>query len=288
MVSEGGRVLLGNYHTHSKYDDGKGELEEYVLAAIAKGFTHLGFSGHAPMAVAADWLMSEEGLKGYVRDFRHIEPLYRDRISLLLGLEVDYLPGKSAPGDARFAGLGLDYVVGSVHYLVTPPAGEEGWAVDGSAQDLDRGVREDFGGDIRALARAYYRSVAEMARHATPDIIGHFDVVKKNNRGETRFSESAPWYRELALEALDAVAASGAVLEINTGGITRGKTDSVYPSAFILERCRELGIRIMVNADAHRPEHIDGEFPAAFELMRSLGFRSRWLKTKRGWAEQAL
>ena len=35
-----------NFHTHTTYCDGKETAEQMVQAAIAKGFTRLGFSGH--------------------------------------------------------------------------------------------------------------------------------------------------------------------------------------------------------------------------------------------------
>ncbi len=36
-----------NLHTHSKFSDGRNTAEEHILAAIAKGFTVLGFSEHS-------------------------------------------------------------------------------------------------------------------------------------------------------------------------------------------------------------------------------------------------
>ena len=41
--------MRSNYHTHSRYCDGKGELREYVELALANGFSALGFSGHAAL-----------------------------------------------------------------------------------------------------------------------------------------------------------------------------------------------------------------------------------------------
>ena len=38
--------LKANYHTHTVFCDGADTPEDVVLAAIGKGFTHLGFSGH--------------------------------------------------------------------------------------------------------------------------------------------------------------------------------------------------------------------------------------------------
>jgi histidinol-phosphatase (PHP family) len=278
---------LGNYHTHSRYDDGHGELEEYVREAIRKGFRYIGFSGHAPLAVEAGWLMTDQGLARYLEDFRRIKPVYEDSITLLLGLEVDYLPGLSAPRSPRIARLGLDYVLGSVHY-VTAPGGGGGWTVDGPAEELDRGLEVDFGGDMEAVVREYYRRVAEMVRASPPDIVGHFDLVKKNNRGESRFSESSDWYREAVRGALDAVASSACVLEVNTGGLIRGTTDTVDPAPWILEEILERGIRVVLNADAHRPEDVDGHFAEALQIMRRAGLRSRLLLTEGGWQECSL
>lgn len=289
MVSPGGsgEAALGNYHTHSRYDDGRGDLEEYVLAALAKGFRYLGFSGHAPMDIPTDWLMKGADLPRYLQELRALRLKYADRITLLVGLEVDYLPGVSAPRHPRIAGLGLDYVLGSVHYLRAPAQGA-GWTVDGSAAELDAGIASDFGGDIQAVVAEYYRRMAEMVRLSPPDIVGHFDLVKKNNRGGVRFSEDSSWYRASARGALDALAASGCVLEVNTGGLIRGTTDTVYPSPWMLGECRERGIRVVVNADAHRPEHLDEFFSLAFAQLREAGFKARMLLTADGWQERPL
>lgn len=37
-------MMKVNYHTHSRYCDGRGEPREYVEYAVSQGFTHLGFS----------------------------------------------------------------------------------------------------------------------------------------------------------------------------------------------------------------------------------------------------
>lgn len=39
-------ALRANYHTHTTFCDGSDTAEDVVLAAIGKGFLHLGFSGH--------------------------------------------------------------------------------------------------------------------------------------------------------------------------------------------------------------------------------------------------
>jgi len=145
-----------------------------------------------------------------------------------------------------------------------------------------------YGGDVRALVERYYALVAEMAAEAKPDIIGHFDVVKKNNRNADYFREDEPWYRAAVLSALEAVARSGSVVEINTGGIVRNTSGAFYPSEWILREARGMGIPTMVNADAHRPQDIDGCFDQAAALLRGVGYSSQRQLTSAGWMDVPL
>jgi histidinol-phosphatase (PHP family) len=280
-------IGLGNYHTHTRHCDGKGTPGEFAEAALAKGMPRLGFSGHNVLPFPAEWTMPPGNLEGYLREVRETKERYRDRLEVFLGMEVDYLPGLTSPVDPSIRGLGLDFVIGSVHFIAAVD-GRYSWTVDGTPEEFEAGLRDSFAGDVRALVEGYYERMGEMARLAAPDIVGHFDIVKKNNRDGRWFSEEAPWYRTACRAALEAVARSGSVLEINTGGVVRNTSGALYPSDFILREVRDLGIPVMVNADAHRPEHIDGHFRPTVRLLRELGFRSQRQLTARGWIDQEL
>ena len=280
-------IGFGNYHTHTRHCDGKGSPDEFAEAALSKGMPRLGFSGHNVLPFPAEWTMPAGNLESYLREVRETKARYRDRLEVFLGMEVDYLPGIASPVDPAVRSLGLDFIIGSVHFIAAVD-GEYSWTVDGSAGEFETGLRESFGGDVRALVERYYGRVAEMAGRAAPDIVGHFDIVKKNNRDGRWFSEDAAWYRDASRAALEAVARSGSVLEINTGGVVRNTSGALYPSAHILREARELGIPVMVNADAHRPEHVDGHFAETVRMMRELGFRSQRQLTARGWVDQEL
>lgn len=280
-------VGFGNFHTHTRHCDGKGEAEEFAEAALRKGMPRLGFSGHNVVPFPASWTMKPGDLPGYLRDVRDVKSSYAGRLEVFLGIEADYIPGVASPADPAIRGLGLDYVIGSVHFLA-PAEGRYDWTVDGAPEEMEKGVAVCFGGSVRNLVESYYQRVAEMDRRARPDIIGHFDIVKKNNRGARWFSEEEPWYRRAALAALEAVAAGGSVLEVNTGGVVRNTSGALYPSPFILREALRMGIPVMVTADAHRPETIDGHFAQTVRHLRELGFKSQRQLTSRGWIDQAL
>ncbi|MBL8968100.1 MAG: hypothetical protein JNG85_13930 [Spirochaetaceae bacterium] len=93
------------------------------------------------------------------------------------------------------------------------------------------GLARHFGGKPRRLLEAYFDAVRTMLEDSTPDIVAHVDLVKKFNRGGRFFDEDSRPYRALMEETIRAVANSGAILEINTGGMARGWTDEPYPSS---------------------------------------------------------
>jgi histidinol-phosphatase (PHP family) len=185
-----------------------------------------------------------------------------------VGLEVDYIPGLIGPADPAFSSF--DYTIGSVHFV---GRGREGlpWAMDDSPESFERGLVELFGGDIRALARAYYGTLRDMLQNSRPSMVGHFDLVKKYNRGAKYFDERASWYRALVDESLVAVARSGCILELNTGGMARLWTEEPYPSLWALARCRELGIRLTINSDCHRAADLDHGFAFAADALLGSG-----------------
>ncbi len=255
-------MVWTNYHCHCYLDDGDGKLQDYVEQALDRGFPALGFSCHAPLPFPCDWVLSEEGFSVYAKEVGALKERYASRLQIYLGLEVDYLRGLSGPAHPAIRARGLDYTIGSVHFLDDPASGAHN-EIDGSPEGYARCLASSFGGDIRAMVREYYRLVREMAAQSPPEIIGHLDVIKKNNPGERYFSESEAWYREEVGRTLEAVAASGAILEVNTGGLARRKTDSVYPSPWILTESAALGIPTTISSDAHDPKQIAFHFDEA-------------------------
>ncbi|MCX7040111.1 MAG: PHP domain-containing protein [Spirochaetes bacterium] len=143
-------IGFGNYHTHTRHCDGKGAPDEFAEAALQKGMPRLGFSGHNVLPFPAEWTMPAGNLESYLREVRETRERYRGRLEVFLGMEVDYLPGITSPVDPVVRSLGLDFIIGSVHFIASVN-GEYPWTVDGSPEEFALGLRESFGGDVRAL-----------------------------------------------------------------------------------------------------------------------------------------
>jgi len=275
-------MVSTNYHSHCYLDDGEGRLEDYAEQALSDRLAALGFACHAPLPFPCDWVLSEESFTVYATEVAALKERYAPRLQIYFGLEVDYLRGLYGPADPTVKSRHLDYTIGSVHFLDDASNGEH-VEIDGSAEKYAHCLASAFGGDIRGMVREYFQLVREMVADSRPDIIGHFDVIKKNNPGGIYFSETEQWYCEEVRRTLEAVAASGSIIEVNTGGLARGRTDSVYPSPWILAECGKRGIPTNINSDAHNPKQLTYYFEEARSLLRESGYRERMILLDGSW-----
>ena len=242
-------MTLKDLHAHSTYCDGKNTPEEMVEAAIIKGLTTFGISGHSYTAFDTSYCMQKESIPRFIAEMRYLRAKYYDRIHVLCGTEQDYYSGE--PTDD------FDYVIGSVHYLYF---GEEYIPVDWYADTLRAAAQKYCGGDIYALCEEYYRTAGDIVNKTGCDIIGHFDLISKFNEKEHLFDESHPRYIAAWKRAVDQLLPTGVPFELNTGGISRGYMSRPYPGAEIQAYIREHGGSFVLSSDSHSVDTIAFRF----------------------------
>lgn len=260
-----------NLHSHTQYCDGKAPMEKMVLAAIEKGFTTYGISSHAPVTFENNFSIKDmEALKRYVKEFQHLRQQYANRISLLLSLEIDYIPGITYNFETFRKEAGLDYTIGAVH-LVKTPTGKL-WFIDGGRPEIyQAGLKNLFHNDIRKAVTTYYQQVNEMIETQKPDLVAHFDKIKMNNKGRF-FSEEENWYRNLVEQTLEVIQQHQTVVEVNTRGLYKDRFADFFPGKWVLKRILEKNIPVSLNTDAHHPDEIDGYYREGIQMLRETGF----------------
>jgi histidinol-phosphatase (PHP family) len=251
--------LLYNFHTHTTFCDGKNTPEEIVLAAVEKGFSAIGFSGHGFTPFDQSYCMKDT--EGYSREIRDIREKYKNKIQIYLGVEEDAF----APVDrSRF-----DYVIGSSHYL---RAGGKYLTIDSSPEEFSECLKAFSGSPIR-LAEAYYGEFCDYIVKSRPDIIGHFDLITKYDElGDSLFLKN-PEYNALAERAAIEAARSSSIFEVNTGAITRGLRSAAYPAENILYTLRREDARIILSSDSHDAATLDAFFEETKRYLYDIGFR---------------
>lgn len=270
-----------NFHTHTTYCDGKESVERMIQAAIGKGFTRLGFSGHVFNDFRPEdqevWCMSPERTEQYMAEVRSLAEKYRDTIEIFCGVEQDFC--SAVPTD------GYDYVIGSVHYVEKDG---QYYCVDESPEVLETAIREGFGGDPYALTKRFFEMEAEVVQKTNATFIGHFDLVTKFNEGNRYFDPMDKRYRTAALTAMDALLETGKPFEINTGGMYRGLRTEPYPSVQLLRDLHERKGEILLSSDSHDGKSLGFQFAEMANIAKEIGFKTVKVLGKEGWEDFVL
>jgi histidinol-phosphatase (PHP family) len=271
-----------NFHTHTRFCDGADEPEKYVEEAVKQGFESLGFSAHAPLPYDNPWSLKSIEIDKYKTEILRLKEKYADKINIFISLEADYIPEVSTPHSVFRNNIGLDYIIGGVH-LVKRKGTEKLWFIDGSkVESYDEGVNDIFNGNIEEAVEAYFSQVTEMVQTQKPDIIAHFDKIKMHNK-DRYFLESDAWYKKLVNQSINVIEWSGCIVEVNTRGLYKKRSDFFYPSRHILELCYLKKIPITLSSDAHKPEELSLYFNEAVELLKDVGFIKIMVYTEDGW-----
>ncbi|MBN2858428.1 MAG: histidinol-phosphatase HisJ [Candidatus Delongbacteria bacterium] len=275
-------MIKTNYHMHSNFSDGKADLEDYVKAAIEKGFVSIGFSEHGPTKFKKHWELTQDRVKEYFSETKRLKEFYSDRIEIYCGLELDFLPGVESND---FYEYDLDYRIGSIHYFFDE---EDIYGVDCKFDDFKKTVFDYFKGDIKKMVGEFYSRIIQMVEKFEPEIIGHFDLIKINNTQNKFFHEGESWYKDEVMKVLEFISDKGTMLDVNTGGITRGFLTEPYPSAWALKEAAHLKIPVTLNSDAHRPEHIDGNFELVTQILKDAGYKEKMILSGGKWESAGL
>jgi histidinol-phosphatase (PHP family) len=267
-------AVLSSVHTHSRYCDGRGEIEDYVGAAIDRGLAAVGASSHSPMPFERDCAMPLDSLDAYRADVRRLQRTYVDRIPVLLGLEIDYVPELMAFYERHFRRAGFDYFVASVHFVGGEP-GNGLWNYDESEELFASEVARRFRGEAWPVVEDYYRRVQRMVEDLhgwpVPIIVGHLDRIAIWNKADRYFATDSEDYLALVDEVLDTIAGAGFTVELNTSYWFKGP-ETPNPALALLPRCVRHGIPVIVSADAHDPSDIDLCYEAAAAALVEAGY----------------
>lgn len=254
-------MILADYHIHTTYCDGKNTPREMIEAAVAKGFSALGFSVHAYTHFDTSYCIRKEDTARYLDELSALKEEYRRSIRILIGAEVDaYADTPKEP---------FDYLIGSAHYV---RKNGRYFDVDASPEITKETIATAFQGDGDAYAEAYFEALEEVARHK-PAIIGHFDLLTKFDETETLIDTASPRYRRAWQKAADTLLLLRVPFEINTGAISRGWRTTPYPSGEILTYLLERGATFLLSGDAHSTEGIGYRFDEAEAYAHRFGVK---------------
>lgn len=250
--------MIANFHTHTTFCDGKNTPEEIVLAAIEKGFSAIGFSGHGYTDFDLRYCMKDSC--GYTKEINRLKEKYKKDIQIYLGVEEDAF----SPVDrSKF-----DYIIGSSHYF---RINDQYFPID-SNYDYFKRCLDAFDYDIIQLSEAYYNSFCDYIKFRKPDIIGHFDLITKFDELDTSLFLNNIKYNKIAEKYVTEAAKSECIFELNTGAIARNLRTKPYPNENLLYVLRKQGVKLILSSDSHNIETLDFGFEESKKYIRDIGF----------------
>jgi histidinol-phosphatase (PHP family) len=262
-------------------------MEEMVISAIKNGFNVLGFTSHAPFPNEESWTMNPESVDLYFHEFYRLKEKYFNDITLYIGLEIDFIPGIGLTEENKKLLTNLDYYIGSVHSLGTVD-GNKYYFVDDTPESFSEGINVLFQNNVQKAVEAYYKNIISLAETYKPDIIGHIDIIKKNNKNNQFFNENDDWYNNAVLKCLKIIKENDCIVELNTGGIIRYGKECMYPSDFILKACKKYNIKVTVNSDAHSEEGINYHFDEVEKLLLETGYNYIYILSGGNWIKKEI
>ncbi len=249
MVKNIPLTLFTDLHTHTIYCDGTCSPEQLVLGAIEKGVKVLGICAHSYTEFDLRYCLKKEKYGEFQAEVNGLKEKYKDKITVLCGIEQDYFSTENP--------VGFDYVIGSVHYI---EVNGEFYEIDDSKEILQGLCEKHFGGDYYLLIEKYYSYFDDIALKTGADIIGHLDLITKYNDNESLFSVKDARYVNAYKRAVDSVVKSGALIEVNTGIIAKSNKVEPCPSLEIVEYALAIGGKITFNSDAHSTDNLLYQF----------------------------
>ena len=269
--------MLTDYHMHLQPDgaaaraDAAGRWEalgghlsrawigRYVERARSRAVSEIAITEHVHrFAQARDWFDNpwwrEEATEDVDAYCEAILAARAEGLPVLVGVEMDWLPGRDAQIAAFLADRPFDIVLGSVHWL-----GELG--VD----------HPDFPAwdalEPEGLWSAYLDELVAAARSGLFDVLAHPDLPKV-------FGHRMPPALEARLdEAVAQIAATGIAIECSSAGL-RKPVGELYPAPRLLARLRAAGVPATLASDAHAPEDVARDYPTAVAALRQAGYET--------------
>jgi len=252
-------MINTNYHTHTRRcNHAEGSDEDYVKAAIAAGFSEIGFSDHSPWPAhpfETSFIRMKIALfPDYVNSIKQLQKKYEKEISIKIGLECEYFEDRMEWLKKSIDQYQLDYIILGNHFHKF----ETHDRYYGFYRDKKNLLLDYLSDSVAALDTGMYSA------YAHPDIFV---------RSLERWSFEAEKMSEmLLLKARD----SDVPVEYNLGGVRSGNYGGIgYPYPRFWELAAAIGNEVIIGIDAHSPMdfHDTNTILAAEKYLHSLGIK---------------
>lgn len=250
----------GHIHTPFCPHGSNDHFEKYIERALSLGFREISFTEHAPLpegfndtTPTKDSAMSWADLDHYFEEIERVKRVYKDKIQVNCGLEVDFIEGFERETTAALNKIGakLDDAILSVHFLKREGQYD---CLDYSPQGFEEMM--SFYGSVEEIYQKYYETVklsieADLGAFK-PRRIGHITLVHK-------FQKRFPFHgdeKTALYQLLKIIKTEGYELDYNGAGTAKPLCREPYPPDWVIQEANRLQIPLVYGSDAHQAKEL--------------------------------
>ena len=232
-----------NYHTHTyRCGHAVGTELDYLKSALESKLTILGFSDHAPypdgrLNSSKDTRMDYSELQDYIDTVRYLQIKYKDKIKILIGLEIEYDESVSSYYNYLLNYLSIDYLILGQHAFLSKGELVHTFSLSSTDAYIDYALSIS-----KALETDFFKFLA------------HPDLIFVNN---LPWDENCDKACEIIIES---ALKNDTILELNANGFRKGITSFPdvdrypYPHDKFWERVAKTNLKVIINSDCHDPK----------------------------------
>lgn len=270
-----------NFHTHSKYSDGKNTIEELAIEALRLDFNIIGISDHGYVPFPSDWNAAELTIDKYFNEIEEVQKKFDGKIQLFKGIEADFVDGIC--NIDIYKKFNFDFIIGSVHYF--PYKFDNGiyFNFDTTEELYLKGLKQFFEDNVQKMNEKYYENVIEMIETGKPDIVGHLDIIGKFNRDGKFFDENSTQYLKIVDKVLDTIKATNTIIEINARRKYKKFHTQTSPTENIIQMALKKDIPITISGDVHYKEDFGLFWEETIEIVKKIGYTELYYYNGKKW-----
>lgn len=254
-------------HTHSEFcRHGSGQkTADMVQRALELGFQRYSITEHAPLPhgilpdpeTEADFVLMHDEIDDYFSHIDELKRVYSDRITILAGLELDFIPGYEDYyiDFIKTCRHRLDDLIVSLHFI---PGADGPCPVDYSTDWFERKLINYYG-SVQKVHDVYWEGIKKLVETDISPVdrkrIGHLGIINKYIRKfplSDDITVEKPFFRQLFSQ----IAAKGWQIDFDVAGLSKEHSKAVYITPWMLEKCRQHRIELVYGSDAHDVESV--------------------------------
>ncbi|MFD2705310.1 histidinol-phosphatase HisJ [Salibacterium lacus] len=247
----------GHIHTPFCPHGSTDSFHAYIERALHEGLDTITFTEHAPLPEGftdpvpeKDSAMAQSDLEQYIETLQGLKKEYHSDITILTGLEIDYIEGFEARTKTRLNEIGpyLDDSILSVHFL---RAADTYFCLDYSLDSFGDFVQA--AGAMENAVNIYFDTLLHSIKSDLgpykPRRLGHMTLIKKFQKKFPPL-DITPYTRSV----LDAVSLQNMTIDFNGAGLAKKWCGEPYPDLDTAREALKRDIPLIYGSDAHQAE----------------------------------